>query len=336
MHDKGHTPYSHELEEITNLNQMEAAKKIIQEKSFSKVLIACDIDPKILGSFFDTKNPNPHRKIVSDKVLGTDKLSYLFRDGIATGKGGYYNIEAILKNTVFSNGILGIDERVKEYVISQIELYQSTYASTYFSKEARLSQRIFTLLGQTALELGVLPDNWTELNDLWYDYFNIRAEEGGCEPLKKLGSQGIVKNDYRCISSLRMPNAEMLEEDEGQYIGTINEDDYTEFLRKVPVIELKKIEERLCKVAGVEPLDILIAPGGRMSKLKVDDVYVFKKGLDSPLLLLRDRYPEKEAQLKEYAKREGVSIRFFTRKECWSVVSPQSEKLVDEFKKIIL
>jgi nucleoside 2-deoxyribosyltransferase len=331
LHDIGHTPYSHELEEIAKLDQMEAAKEIISEKSFKKALTECDIDLETLLGFFDKKNPL--RAIVSDKVLGTEKLAYLFRDGIATGKGGYDNIERIIQHTIFEDGTLGIDEQGAESALKQIQLYYTTYASTYFSPATRLSQRIFTLLGQIGLDSGALPENWQTLNDIWYDYFNIRAEQTGNKELRKLGGDGIVKQNYLCVGSLRLPGAEKLEES-SVYVGNISEEEYTRFLTKIPVRERKTLEEELCQKAGVEPLDILVAHGGRLTKLVIDDTLVFRKR-GKPVSLLADLKPHIKESLEKEAKLNAVSIRFYVRKECAEQVAKRMPDIVAEFRKLI-
>src|SRR5574342_556459 len=331
LHDIGHTPYSHELEEIARLDQMEAAKEILSEKSFRKALVECDIDLETLLEFFDKKNPL--RAIVSDKVLGTEKLAYLFRDGIATGKGGYDNIERIIQHTIFEDGKLGIDEQGAESALKQIQLYYTTYASTYFSPATRLSQRVFTLLGQIGIDSGALPANWQTLNDIWYDYFNIKAEQSGNKELRKLGGDGIVKQNYVCVGSLRLPGAEKLEES-GTYVGNITEKEYTRFLTNVPVRKRKALEEKLCKKAGVEPLDILVAHGGRLSKLSIDDTLVFRKR-GKPVRLLADMRPHIKKSLEKEAKLNAVSIRFYVRKECAEQVAKKIPELIETFKKLI-
>ena len=108
LHDIGHTPYSHELEEIADLDQMEAAKEIVSEESFAEALDACDINLETLLTFFNKESPL--RAIVSGKVLGTEKLAYLLRDGIATGKGGYDNIEGLVMKNTKNNRMVKIVE----------------------------------------------------------------------------------------------------------------------------------------------------------------------------------------------------------------------------------
>ena len=353
LHDHGHTPYSHELEEIVQFDQMDAARQLFNDKSFANAVAACDVDLELLLKFFDKKNPHPMRAIVSDKVLGTDKLAYLLRDGIATGMGGYDNVELLLNATVFENGLLGVDEANVISAKKQIGLYYDTYMATYYRWEARLSQRIFTLLGQIALEEKTLPDDWHMRNDLWYDYFNILAEQQGHGRLAKLGSQGIVVNAYGCVAALRLPGATILEPKNGngeqppdvtaqddkpkdykKFIGEITMDHYRHLLTTTPARELKGLEERLCKEMGVEPLDILVAPGGNLNKLRVDDTLVFRNGGAPPVRLLGDMYPETKAELAIKIPREAVSVRFFCRKEVKEKVHGNAEKLVAAFRRI--
>lgn len=331
-HDVGHGPYSHETEEITQLDQMKAAIKMFQEESWKEAFKKDGIDLDYLVSFFD--KTNKFRNIVSDKVLGADKIAYLYRDGMATGKGSNENIDMLLQHTVFQDGILGIDERGMAATREQIRQYLNSYANIYWIAETRLSQRIFTLLAQIGMETGALPDNWQELNDIWFDFFNIQAEQKGNKELRKLGGDGIVNKKYRHVASLRFPGAEVLEKPNCALVEAITEEEYAKFLR-IPVKERKAVEEELCVKAGVEPLDILIAPGGNPEKLKIDDTWVFRNGSDKPVRLLRDLYPQDEPALIADAKRHAISVRFYTREETQEKVQKQIGKLVNEFKKII-
>jgi HD superfamily phosphohydrolase len=331
LHDIGHTPYSHELEEIADLDQMEAAKQILKEETFHKALKECDINLETLLTFFDKKNPL--RAIVSDKVLGTDKLAYLLRDGIATGKGGYDNIDLLIEHTIYEDGVLGIDERAADSAFKQILLYHTTYASTYFSPDTRLSQRIFTLLGQIGMETGALPPDWPTRNDLWYDHYNITAEQSGNEALKKLGAEGIVKDNYVCVASMRLKGAELLEES-GIKVSNITEEEYTKFLTVIPVRERKKLEELLCEEAGVKPLDLLIAPGGRLNKLKIDDTWVFRKD-GKKVRLLEDMDPDFKQSLENRARRQAISLRIYARKECTEKVNSKLTAVIEKLREIM-
>ncbi len=330
LHDIGHTPYSHELEEISKLNQTEAAKCIISEPSFAKTLAACEINLEKLIEFFDRKNPL--HAIVSDKVLGTDKLAYLLRDGIATGKGGYDNIDLILRHTVYENGKLGIDRFAAKSAFKQIILYHITYADTYFSPYTRLSQRLFTLLGQIGIDSGALPEDWQRFNDLWYDHHNILAEQQGNKELKKLGADGIVKNAYSCLLSMRLPEAQLLEESDIT-VCAISEEEYAKFLT-IPVRERKTLEEKLCAELGIEPLDMLVAPGGKLSKLNIDDAWVFRRR-GPPIRLLEDMHPDTKDSLLKEARKEAVSVRFFARKDCLNKIVDKTNYLIERFKHYI-
>src|SRR3989344_4859086 len=243
LHDIGHTPYSHELEEITGLDQMKAALHMFENPGFKDALSACDLDLELLSTFF--KKNNPYRAIVSDKVLGTDKLAYLLRDGLATGKGGYDNIDLLIEHTVFEDGKFGIDEKGVDSAKKQILLYVTTYAATYYSPQSKLNQRIFTLLGQIGIEEGILPSNWYSFNDLWYDYHNILGEQQGNLKLRKLGGEGIVKDAYLCVASMRLKDAFALEQS-GISLFSLDEEDYANYLC-IPVLKRKALEDELCR-----------------------------------------------------------------------------------------
>jgi hypothetical protein len=184
------------------------------------------------------------------------------------------------------------------------------------------------------MDSGILPQDWHKLNDLWYDYFNIRAEETGNEALKKLGRNGIVRRSYKCVGSLRLPGAEVLEQS-GIHIDSITEEEYARLLTKVPVRERKALEETLCKTAGVEPLDLLVASGGRLTKLKPDDTWVFKNGQEKPVKLLEDMHPDIKEALENEAKRQAVSVRFYAREECAQQVAEKIFLIIATFRKLI-
>jgi nucleoside 2-deoxyribosyltransferase len=331
LHDIGHTPYSHELEEITALDQTENAKSIIRRPGFQKSLQVCDIDIGKLLEFFD--KVNPLRSIVSDKVLGADKLAYLLRDGIATGKSGHDNIDLLIRHTVFEDGVLGVDEKGAESALKQILLYYTTYANTYYTPNSKLNQRIYTLLGQIGMASGILPPHWHQINDLWYDHYNIAAEEAGNAELKKLGANGIVQQKYKCFASMRLSGAENLEKS-GIRTMPLTEDEYRQFM-KVKVPERKTLEDRICNDVGVEPLDILIAHGGNLAKLKIDDTLVFKNGIDHPVRLLSDLHPEIKRSLEEEVKKQAFCIRFYARQDCMDRAVAQIPLIVEKFREYV-
>jgi hypothetical protein len=159
------------------------------------------------------------------------------------------------------------------------------------------------------------------------------AEERGNKQLKKLGADGIVKKSYQCMASMRLPGAEKLEESD-ICIDTITEDEYTRFLTGVPVRERKAMEEKLCEEAGVEPLDILIAPGGRLNKLRIDDTRVFRKK-GNPFRLLEDMHPEIKQALEQEARKQAISVRFYVRRECLEKMAYKVPQLIKSFKEHI-
>jgi hypothetical protein len=183
------------------------------------------------------------------------------------------------------------------------------------------------------MESGALPEDWYTRNDLWYDYFNIRAEELGNKELEKLGAQGIVKQAYTCAGSLRLEGAEILE-DSGIHVENITEEEYAQFL-SIPVKERKVVEDKICEVLGLEPLDVLIAHGGNPSKMKVKDTWVFKNGIENPIRLLEDMYPEVKELLEVRVKRQATSVRFYPRRDCQGHVKKNMDLVIKTFKEII-
>ncbi len=321
-HDMNHTPYSHELHNNLPIDLLELARQYILEPEFQQALQKIEVKVEDLLSFFtkEEEGGNPLRAIVSDKILGADKLAYLLRDGLATGMSGHDNIHFLLRHTRLVDGELGIDEEAMPSALRQIFLYHTAYAHTYFSPESRLNQRLFTLLGQIALERDVIPSNWYRLTDPQFDNHILKSIDHGDTQIGKLFN-GIRDKSYTLVAALRLPDARLHEQKDGQYIGEITERQYKNFMERFSSKRLTSLEAELGKTENIQSPDLIIAPGGSLSKLEIDDPIVYKSGGFERVYLMAHLHPEVKAGLYQDLKKHAMVVRLYVHNESPVLVS---------------
>ncbi len=256
LHDIGHGPFSHLIEEVTDINHDKAGGKIID-------LLADEIkksggNVEYIKDLFHRKNP--YYKIVMDKNMGMDKLDYLFRDIYHTGFGQIPDVETMLNYLTFIDGNLVVDKKSLEAAKQVQSLYAYMFKQVYLHKSSMISQRYLQKMISLWLQSsGYKTKNLWKLNDselmahlylskdptvagMYYSYIS-----------RNLPMSGLV---------IRLKSREFRERIAGKKIRLIgeNQEFFDKFIKQSNPKQLEKLEEAVAGYLKVTADRIAIVP----------------------------------------------------------------------------
>lgn len=258
LHDIGHGPFSHVLEELTPKSGDEDENGLVVLKYFKKEIIKSGGDFKLISDIF--KHKNPLYKIVMDKNVGMDKLDYLERDTYHTGFGQRPDIESLFNYLVFLNGKLVIDKKSLEAAKQMQRLYLYMYKEVYLHKSALISQRFLQKMIARVIELEKLsPASLWLMNDTELLSRILCSSDPvllflyDCYKKRNLPSAGLV---------IRLKNREFKERIAGKKIKVIGEDRhfFTKFLKHTSPQNLASLESKIAKQIGEDEHKVVIVP----------------------------------------------------------------------------
>src|SRR5258708_3992456 len=162
LHDIGHGPFSHLIEELTPYDHDKNGLTIIGE--LKKEIEAAGGDLALIKKLFAHKSPLYN--IVMDKNLGMDKLDCLERDTFHTGFGARPDIESVFNYLSYLKGGMVIDKKSLEAAKQIQRLYLYMYKEVYLHKSSLISQRFLQKLIAIWLSLHQLdPQELWALSD---------------------------------------------------------------------------------------------------------------------------------------------------------------------------
>lgn len=138
LHDIGHAPFSHVLEEVLtpNVTHTEWSQRIIQsgETQIGEVIRKSTYTPQEIASLIgkDPSKPRYLHLIVSSQ-MDSDRFDYLLRDSYYTGTPcGNYDLERILRTILIGeDDVFRVKEKgkfsVEGYLISRYHMYNQVY-----------------------------------------------------------------------------------------------------------------------------------------------------------------------------------------------------------------
>ncbi|OGN01643.1 MAG: hypothetical protein A3I26_03370 [Candidatus Yanofskybacteria bacterium RIFCSPLOWO2_02_FULL_43_10] len=301
LHDIGHGPFSHVIEELTPVNHDENGFKIIGQ--LNKEIKESGGDPKFIKALFGRKNS--FYKIVMDKNLGMDKLDYLERDVYHTGFGQRPDIKSVFDYLSFIDGHLVIDKKSLEAAKQTQRLYMYMYKEFYLHKSSQISQRFLEKMIAMWIKLDKINPgklwlmNDTELSAHIYTHKN---------PVLQFFYQSYkTRNLPKTGLVIRLKNRQSKERISGKKIKVIGEDKlfFEKFTKHSSFGELEKLENLIGKAVGIEPYKIVVVPMTTPWRFVPEDILYHD---DGNIFSLKKTHPEYFAAMKLEAD-DYVAVR---------------------------
>lgn len=178
LHDIGHYPYSHWIEEIKELpnhiklkHHEERAKDILTTGNICKVIEEVwEIDPNDISNLITSNSNNQLINSFINSVVDSDKLDYLVRDsihcGVDYGKG--IDLERIIDSLYVDerSSKICLTEKGRSSLISILATRNIMYQEVYWHKTVRASDAMFKKFFYVYVKSNAAEDKERTLRDL--------------------------------------------------------------------------------------------------------------------------------------------------------------------------
>lgn len=226
LHDIGHTPYSHALEEYFSrrygISHEDIGKWVIEEDPYiTEVLSNYGIDPKEVSAAIQ----GLHKCIAINELLSSDvdvdRLDYLLRDALHTGVAyGLIDKDRIVQTlTIDDYGYVAVPAKsvqaIESFYIARLHMYRAVYYHKTITAYQLLMSKIYELMCEDPIISNYLqpftdPKGIKESIAkgtfyLWDDYLvsgvmiNILRNNEGSELIRTLINAYINRRGYRVV-----------------------------------------------------------------------------------------------------------------------------------------
>jgi HD superfamily phosphohydrolase len=240
LHDIGHYPFSHALEEIGALHHEEVARPLITAGAIGDILrraMGKDAPDRIVD-LIRGKSNSPLQGLISGS-LDLDKIEYLKRDALMCGVPyGEIDDERLLNAmTVVDRTVIGIHEKGLSAVESLLFAKYQMYRNVYWHHAVRSATAMYKRLVSDSLDANALSAD--QLAGFTDEGLLIHLKNKGAGPLlERLRARRLYKR------ALEIPSAE-IQDYEAEWIA----DDWR---RTVAT------ENAVAKKLGLEPGELLL------------------------------------------------------------------------------
>lgn len=212
LHDVGHYPFSHALEEIGALHHEEVAKPLILEGAVAAVLRAelGNDAPEQVHALITGSSASPLQGLISGS-LDLDKIEYLKRDALMCGV-PYGEIDVdrltnsmlLLEDPKSGKTVLGVQEKALSALESLLFAKYQMYRNVYWHHAVRSATAMYKRLVEDALHAGAVSS--ASLAAFTDEGLLNRLENAGSPLLSALQKRRLFKR------AAEWPSTEMDEE----------------------------------------------------------------------------------------------------------------------------
>ncbi len=279
LHDIGHGPFSHVVEEVTKevWGRDHDQNGALLIKSLKEPLEQSGIDFDKFQKFFD--HTNPLYLAVHDKNLGSEKLDYLSRDAFYT-LGEKPGVEYLAEHTYFLDGEILIDEKAIDNAKLLQDFYVRMFKMVYLRKNSTISQRLLQRLTARLLQVEKIDEN-----QLWSltDFGLLGRLEAANSLTIKQETERFLNRDFpRTAVSFKIDRFVDVEvgQHKSQKVFGVSEEQMLALLNSRQLSspsEIRSLEAQIEKVLNLPENSILIAPSNSMHRFTPKDVKVYSK-----------------------------------------------------------
>ncbi len=264
LHDLGHYPFSHALEEIGALNHEDVAGPLIATGAVAEILTAefgPDV-PERIHSLVRGQSNSPLQGLISGS-LDIDKIEYLKRDALMCGVPyGEIDVDRLLNSMVVvedpSGGQLriGVMEKALSALESLLFAKYQMYRNVYWHHAVRSATSMYKRLVGDSLRAGALKGS--ELSSMTDEGLLHKLESSGGGLLTALRERRLYKRALE-IPSVDIPDGQ------GDWIA----EDYERVV---------KAEDALAADLGMKSGSVLLDYPAKTQMLGLDILVVRKNG----------------------------------------------------------
>lgn len=264
LHDLGHYPFSHALEEIGALHHEDVAGPLITSGAVAEILrseLGADV-PERIHALVRGKSGSPLQGLISGS-LDIDKIEYLKRDALMCGVPyGEIDVDRLTNSMVVvedpSDGKLriGVMEKALSALESLLFAKYQMYRNVYWHHAVRSATSMYKRLVGDALRAGQL--NGAELSEMTDEGLLHKLESSGNGLLGALRERRLYKR------ALEIPSND-IPDGQSEWIA----EDYDRVVRA---------EDEIARVLGMKSGSVLLDYPAKTQMLGLDILVVRKNG----------------------------------------------------------
>jgi len=233
LHDVGHWPFSHVVEEIVGERHERWSARLVEHPGGGIHRLLAAYDPALPVAVAERIRHGGRPRFLADLVssqLDADRFDYLLRDSLMTGVAyGQYDFEWILETLMVdeANDRLAVHEKGHLAVVAYLQSRHHMYQQVYFHKTVRAADVMLKALLSRAVDLardgrlrfpgadsplgralagagGLAPEDFTALDDATLVYA-LHVWAADPEPTLADLARGLL--DRRLFKTVEIPSA---------------------------------------------------------------------------------------------------------------------------------